>query len=48
MYARAVLRQKITSKGKDEDTYLGEEKPKVRQGEDIVVKFREKTCMIEW
>jgi tellurite resistance protein TehA-like permease len=48
MCVRAVLGQKIISKRKDEDTYLGEEKPKVRREKDIVAKVQEKTRMIEW
>jgi hypothetical protein len=48
MCASAGLGHKIISEGRDKDTYLGEEQPKFGQEEDIVVKFQEKTRMIEW
>ncbi|CAN9229936.1 unnamed protein product [Alternaria alternata] len=38
----AVVKREILTEGKDEDTYVGEEKPKVRRGEETVVKAQEK------
>jgi tellurite resistance protein TehA-like permease len=42
MCGRAVINHGILSKGKDEDTYFGEEKSKVRRKEEIAVKAQEK------
>jgi hypothetical protein len=42
MCARALLKREILSQGKDEDTYFGEEKPKVRRKEEMAVKAQEK------
>ncbi|KAG9194596.1 hypothetical protein G6011_04631 [Alternaria panax] len=40
--ARAVIRRDILSGGKDEDTYFGEEKSKVRRKEETAAKAQEK------
>jgi C4-dicarboxylate transporter/malic acid transport protein len=42
MCARALLKREILSQGKDEDTYFGEEKPKVRRKEEMAAKAQEK------